>query len=165
MAGIITKSYKRKRTITVIDVNTSGRSNVTRIRPPEEHDVDAMTICQTTTDSNRLPASDINNQNETVNSVSYSNRRAALETGWEEARKILRNVFVESVGPGHLCSRCGTEVTETVICDDCGPGCQYCEECCVYIHQYVWYHRPKIWKVLMFNHFMSFTVHIHYTIS
>lgn len=142
MASIIKKTYRKKRTFKVVDVGIKGRAGIKQ-------------YARVTTSENtgfvpdvhlELPSESAEPLDPAVVS-SYSVRRTALEKGWDDIRKGIQRSHVESCEPGHKCSRCGDHVEETVVCFDCGPGCDFCAQCCTYLHTYVKFHVPMIWKV------------------
>ena len=146
MASIVKKTFRRKRTFSVVDFGVKGRSGTKRYATVSSKEVAVVPEVHV---SHEVPLESDKPQDAAVVS-SYCERRAALEKGWEEIRKAILKSYVESCEPGHKCSRCGDNVEETVVCFDCGPGCEFCAQCCTYLHTYVKFHLPMIWKVCIF---------------
>lgn len=143
MASIVKKTFRKKRACTVVDLGVKGRSVMKRYAKASSKEVAVVSEVHL---SHEVPFESDKPQDAPVVS-SYCDRRAAVEKGWEDIRRAMPKSYMESCEPGHKCSRCGDTVEETVVCFDCGPGSEFCGQCCIYLHTYVKFHLPMIWKV------------------
>ena len=78
----------------------------------------------------------------------YAEKRTIVLDDWQNIRDAMQKSYIESLVPGHVCSRCKNGITgHRITCDDCSPGTVFCQGCCEDIHSVVRFHIPLIWPV------------------